>query len=150
MKILILGCDGYIGNAITQRLLVKGHVITGVDNFLRREWIEKDMRSISAIDILTMPVKTKLFKELGQFNFRYCDIASNPGGIRNIINVEKPDTIINLAHIPSGPYSQISRPYAEKTLINNYIGTNNILYISQMIITKIGLVDMVRVIMLVM
>jgi len=128
MKILILGCDGYIGNALTQRLLKKGHEVFGVDNFLRREWIHSDMESISAIPILSMDEKKELFESMGKFTFAYCDIMTQPEKIENIIRDECPGTIVNLAHIPSGPYSQISREHASITLLNNYIGTNNILW----------------------
>jgi UDP-sulfoquinovose synthase len=128
MKIMLLGCDGYIGNALTQRLLFKGHELIGVDNYLRRHWVKSDMRSDSAIPILDMSEKTKRFNEIGKFRFDFCDIAEQPRIIHNIISRELPDIIVNLAHIPSGPYSLISREHANKTLMNNYIGTNNVLW----------------------
>lgn len=128
MKILILGCDGYIGNALVQRLLTKGHTITGVDNFLRNKWIKNDMHSFSATTIFPMKKKIKLFNKLGKFNFYNCDISDNSNQIRDIIKQEKPETIINLAHIPSGPYSQISKDHSSITLSNNYLGTNNVLW----------------------
>ena len=31
-NVLITGCNGYIGNAIVQRLLNKGYNVTGIDN----------------------------------------------------------------------------------------------------------------------
>ena len=128
MKILILGCDGYIGNALTQRLLKQGHDVVGVDNFLRRLWIHGQMRSFSAIPTLGMREKIANFKRMGKFEFYKCDIANKPKIIEKIIKDERPQTIINLAHIPSGPYSQISREHANQTLTNNYIGTNNVLW----------------------
>ena len=128
MKILILGCDGYIGNALVQRLLMKNHNICGVDNFLRNEWIKNDMHSFSATTIFSMEKKIKLFNEFGKFSFYNCNISDNSNKIRDIIEKEKPETIINLAHIPSGPYSQISKDHANITLLNNFIGTNNILW----------------------
>ena len=128
MKILILGCDGYIGNALTQRLLKRGHIVHGIDNFLRRQWVADDMLSESAIPILSMEEKANRFKKLGNFSFYPCDIAEQADMIEHIIGNIKPETIVNLAHIPSGPFSQISRNHANKTLMNNYIGTNNILW----------------------
>lgn len=128
MVILLLGCDGYIGNALTQRLLFKGHTVIGVDNFVRRKWIHNDMRSFSATPILSMRRKDKLFKHIGNFKFHMLDVAKNPDGIASLIKEYKPDTIINLAHLPSGPYSQISRDHATFTLGNNIIGTNNLLW----------------------
>lgn len=128
MKILLLGCDGYIGNALTQRLLKHRHEVVGVDNFLRRRWVKEEMKSCSAIPLLDMDEKIVLFKSIGNFNFYECDVASDSNKIDCIIKDECPDTIINLAHIPSGPYSQISRECSNETLINNYIGTNNVLW----------------------
>jgi nucleoside-diphosphate-sugar epimerase len=52
MMIFVLGCDGYLGNALTQRLLVEGHNVIGFDNFWRRKWVKEDMESISAFPIL--------------------------------------------------------------------------------------------------
>lgn len=128
MKVLVLGCDGYIGNAFVQRLLNLGHDVVGVDNFLRRHWIDGDMKSKSAINILSMDHKIQKFNTMGNFKFHMCDIAESPPMIDKIIQVERPSVIVNLAHIPSGPYSQISKDHANKTLINNYIGTNNVLW----------------------
>ena len=78
MKILVLGCDGYIGNALTQRLLKRGHDVVGVDNYMRRNWIDTEMNSISAIPIMTMEEKTKAFVKLGSFKFHCCDVADKP------------------------------------------------------------------------
>jgi len=128
MKILILGSDGYIGNALVQRLLKKGHSVVGVDNFLRRLWVEQEMKSMSAIPIESMPSKIISFQGMGEFKFHYCDVATDTLGIKNIIETEKPNTIINLAHIPSGPYSQMSKENANLTLANNILGTNSILW----------------------
>jgi len=127
-KVLVLGCDGYIGNAFVQRLLQLGYNVVGIDNFLRRHWVDSDMHSKSAINILSMDYKIDRFNKMGSFKFHFCDIAENAPMIDELIRIERPSTIVNLAHIPSGPYSQISRDHANKTLMNNYIGTNNVLW----------------------
>jgi UDP-sulfoquinovose synthase len=124
---MLLGCDGYIGNALTQRLLMKGHTVIGVDNFARRKWVN-EMKSFSATPILSMRRKYKLFKYLGDFMFYCCDVAEDPDYVVKIIKRHCPDTIVNLAHLPSGPYSQISRDHANYNLRNNVVGTNNLLW----------------------
>lgn len=129
MKILVLGCDGYIGNALVQRLIINDHEVTGVDNYLRRNWIEQDMMSMSATPILSMVEKRKYFQKYGKFDYLTCDIVKDFNLIEHMIKNDKPDVIVNLAHIPSAPYSQMSREHAEKTLTNNFIGTNNILWL---------------------
>ena len=126
--VLLLGADGYIGNALTQRLLFQGYKIVAVDNFLRRQWIKQDMDSFSATPLKSMKSKTKLFNELGEFYFHQFDITKHYNKLSQIISAHKPKTIVNLAHIPSGPYSQISRIHASNTLSNNILGTNNVLW----------------------
>ena len=61
--IILAAVDGYIGNALAQRLLFRGHRVIGVDNFLRRRWVREIMNSISATPLLTMTEKIKRFKE---------------------------------------------------------------------------------------
>lgn len=133
--VLVAGCDGYIGNALTQRLLKDGYEVVGVDNFLRRRWIESDMKSKSATPILDMIDKGEKFNKTGKFHFYNVDISKDESfGMKRIFEMYKPDIIVNLAHIPSGPYSQISRDHATKTLENNILGTNNILWLIRDII----------------
>lgn len=129
--VLLCGCDGYIGNALTQRLLKYGYEVIGVDNFLRRWWVGHDMKSMSATKIKTMDEKIKEFKKLGNFHFYCMDISKDPniGSLRNVFEMHRPDIIMNLAHIGSAPYSQISLEHSTKTLTNNIIGTNNMLWL---------------------
>jgi UDP-sulfoquinovose synthase len=129
--VLLAGCDGYIGNALTQKLLFEGYEVVGIDNFTRRHWVEHDMKSMSAIKIKRMDEKMKLFKEIGKFHFFNMNISKDPriGSIQNVFEMYKPDIVVNLAHIPSAPYSQISIDHATTTLTNNIIGTNNMLWL---------------------
>ncbi len=126
--ILILGCDGYIGNAVTQRMLSRGFKVIGVDNFLRRQWIKQDMCSYSALPILNITEKIVKFNELGEFYFYAYDVALESGKIEELLSTYRPDTVLNLAHIPSAPYSMRSKESSSKTLMNNILGTNNILW----------------------
>jgi len=126
--VMCIGSDGYIGNALTQRLLKEGHKVIGVDNFLRRFWIKHSMKSFSALPILDMNEKLDRFNQVGEYIFYEVDIVKNQEDIKHLIEIYKPDTIVNLAHIPSGPYSHISQDNANLTLTNNMIGTNNILW----------------------
>jgi UDP-sulfoquinovose synthase len=126
--IILAGVDGYIGNALVQRLLFKGHKVIGIDNMLRRRWVRDNMGSFSATSIFTMEEKEKKFAGIGDFSFKCFDVADDYVALRQVLAENKPDTIINLAHIPSGPFSQISYETADLTLRNNYIGTNNMLW----------------------
>ena len=131
--IFILGIDGYIGNALCQRLLNEGYDVFGFDNFWRRQWIEKDMKSISAIPILSMEKKIRAFRDFYRkpglpFYFENVDIYEQDTYFDQRVADYKPDTIVNLAHNPSSPYSMISKNKANRVLKNNFIGTNNVLW----------------------
>lgn len=125
--IFVLGCDGYLGNALTQRLLNEGYDVMGFDNFWRRQWIKEDMKSKSATPIMKMRDKAKLFKDYdGDFDFKELDIID--GDIESWFEEFEPDVVFNLAHNPSAPYSMISKRIANNVLVNNIIGTNNIMW----------------------
>lgn len=126
--ILILGVDGYIGNALAQRLLIRGYNVIGIDNGWRRQWVEDEMNSYSAIEISDELGRYSELSKIGNYKFYAFDIIDNSELLDNIISDYMPFTIINLAHNPSAPYSQISKKHASKVLTNNIIGTNNILW----------------------
>lgn len=126
--ILLAGVDGYIGNALAQRLLLKGYTVIGIDNGLRRRCVEDDMGSFSAIPIKSMKEKEELFKELGNFTYLNYDVAEQGDAVWAILFDFRPDIIVNLAHIASGPYSMASQDNAALSLKNNILGTNNFLW----------------------
>jgi len=45
MLVLVTGCNGYIGNAITQRLLNKGHWVVGIDSNVKQKWLKEIFES---------------------------------------------------------------------------------------------------------
>ena len=128
--IFVFGVDGYIGNALTQRLLAEGNEVIGFDNFWRRKWIKDQMGSMSATPLLDMEDKSILFSNLyrGTFSFEEIDIETDADTLRNMFEDFKPDVVINLAHNPSAPFSMKSREFAGAVLANNILGTNNILW----------------------
>lgn len=121
--IFVLGCDGYLGNALTQRLIAKGHEVVGIDNFWRRTWVQEKMESKSATPIAKMNEKEKKFNN---FTFYMQDILFDE--VEELFEHYKPDVIFNLAHNPSAPFSMRSRSDANDVLANNIIGTNNVLW----------------------
>ncbi len=131
--IFVLGCDGYIGNALTQRLLNEGYDVFGFDNFWRRQWIKEKMGSKSATPIVKMSEKITRFRNFYRipelpFYFENVDIASQDTYLDLCFKDYKPQAVFNLAHNPSAPYSMRSKQDAQMVLNNNIIGTNNVLW----------------------
>jgi len=86
------------------------------------------MESFSATSIKSMEEKTKLFKEIGNFTYLEHDIAEEGDAVWAMLFDFRPDIVVNLAHIASGPYSMASQDNAALSLRNNIIGTNNFLW----------------------
>ena len=64
--VIVIGCDGYIGHALTLRLLEDGYKVVGIDDFQRRENVE-EMGSFSAVEIEDPEVRHEKFKKIGEF-----------------------------------------------------------------------------------
>jgi UDP-sulfoquinovose synthase len=128
VNILILGVDGYIGWPLAMSLAKRGHNVSGIDNFSRRD-IVHNVGSDSATPILDIHKRIAKFKELHQ-----CDISFFGGDlldysfVKSVFMQTNPDTIIHLAEQPSAPYSMISREHAIYTQHNNIEGNLNVLY----------------------
>ena len=117
-----MGADGYIGNALVQRLLNLKYNVIGIDNFLRKKLAN------SVIPISSVMDKVENLKKLGDYTFYNIDIAKDTEKTNKLIESFKPDTIINLAHMPSGPWSMANENQSSFTLMNNIIGTNTVLW----------------------
>lgn len=125
--VLVCGCDGYIGFALTLRLLNLGYSVIGVDNLSRRENVIK-MNSFSATPIKDMIERDKILSEKSHFDMNYYDIALLPNSVNKLFKITKPDVVVNLAQQPSAPFSHRSHEDASWTTTNNLIGTLNVLY----------------------
>jgi len=125
--VLLNGCDGYIGNALTLRLLKKGYKVIGIDNYSRRNCVE-EVGSESVMPILSMIDKMWYMQSYGNFEFFSLDISKEYGKFVDILKRFQPDTIVNLAQQPSAAYSHISREHCLDTINNNTNGTLNCLY----------------------
>lgn len=129
MKVFVLGCDGYIGCALTQRLLNEGNHVIGIDNLARRERVS-EMGSRSATPIHTPEERELLYADSykGRFDYYGFDIIEHRDHFEDLIKQHEPDTVFHLAHQPSGPYSMISQEHATDSIINNILSTNIILW----------------------
>jgi len=127
MKIIVMGCDGYIGWPLTMRLTALGYDVVGIDNYSRRERVaEVDARSATPI---ASPWErfTELSKRYSNFEFRFVDVC-NKSQVDHLFEKHRPDAVVHLAEIPSAPYSMISQGHCIETMENNVNGTLNILW----------------------
>ena len=125
--ILVLGCDGYIGHAMTLRLLESGYRVLGADDFQRRDHVE-EMGSYSAVEIQSPEERHEIFKSIGDFEFRELSVHKHYEDMCDFVAGKNVSTILNLAQQPSAPFSMKSREHAIETTNNNVNGTLNILY----------------------
>jgi len=128
MKVMIAGIDGYLGWTLAMHLTNRGHEVFGIDNFSRRRNV-REVGSWSATPIKSMEERLKAFKEIHgkeitfyQGDLRHYDLVDL------IIKKHKPDAIVHFGEIPSAPYSMIDVEHCNYTMMNNIVGTNNILY----------------------
>lgn len=125
-KIMILGCDGYIGHPLTMRCLNNRHKVVGVDNYSRRKNVNF-MKSSSVTGISSVKDRRNTYSMLGDFTGYDFDIT-NLDTITKLISRVRPSVIVNLAHNPSASFSMINGDIANEVLNNNIIGTNNVLW----------------------
>ena len=139
--ILILGGDGYLGWPTAMMFSNLGHEVTVVDNYFRRNacvqldlgmlypvptlierakiWYELTGREIKVLigDLTEAELMRSLFNGSVKYSW-----AINPDftGL--------PKTVVHYAEQPSAPYSLINYRYANITLQNNLLVTNNLMF----------------------
>jgi UDP-sulfoquinovose synthase len=128
MRIFITGIDGYLGWALAQYLVARGHTVAGADTMFRRQWVE-EMNSQSALPVFSREERIAAFKERYgvDLDFREGDFMDYEF-TKNFFAEFKPDTIVHLGQMPSAPYSMIDRDHTVFTQQNNVIGNLNILW----------------------
>jgi UDP-sulfoquinovose synthase len=128
MRVLILGGDGYLGWPTAMRFSAKGHEVTVVDNFARREWVTKS-GSDSLTPIATLEQRIEAWKDVSGN-----EIAAHVGDIADwqlldgVIASFEPEAIIHYGEQASAPYSMASRENAVETQQKNVIGNLNLLW----------------------
>jgi len=128
MRVFIPGVDGYLGWALAQYLVARGHLVAGCDLFIRRKCVEEG-GSQSATPIRAMEERLVAFKE----NFGQ-ELVFKEGDLRDydfvleFFKFFQPEAIVHLGEVPSAPYSMIDVHHCNFTQTNNIVGTLNILY----------------------
>jgi len=141
MHILILGGDGYLGWPTAMHLSAQGYHVTVVDNYFRRNaCTELDVGMLYPLP--TLPERARIWhqktgKEIKVViaNLTDPEVMRSlfTGGFKYSWAVDTqyssvPDTVIHYAEQPSAPYSLINYKYANITITNNLLVTNNLMF----------------------
>lgn len=128
MKVLVLGADGYLGWPTCMYFSSRGHDVTGVDNYFRRN----ASNELSIEPLFTPPdlgQRSGLWERISgkKINVRIADVTDY-NSLLHIVKESEPDVVIHYAEQPSAPYSMIDHKRASFTLQNNLLSTLNIAF----------------------
>jgi nucleoside-diphosphate-sugar epimerase len=124
MKVMILGIDGYLGWPLALHLMNKGHKVSGIDNFSRRERVHKLGGSSLTPILLGQARYNILCKKDIMYYFDELSVSN----IESFLQFVQPDAIVHLAEQPSAPWSMLNIYNAVDTQIENVIGTLKLLW----------------------
>src|SRR6202167_4528746 len=128
MKIAVLGGDGYCGWATALYLSAKGHTVSIVDNFVRRQW-DHELGAQTLTPIRPLAERLRVWRELtGRTIDSYVGDVTDYDFLSSAIEATQPDAVIHFAEQRSAPYSMIDRKHAVSTQVNNVVGTLNLLF----------------------
>jgi len=84
MKILVTGSAGFIGSALTLRLLDRGDIVIGIDN--HNDYYDPKLK------------QSRLLRHINHTNYRHCKIdISNQKSLKKVFFENKPKVVVNLA-----------------------------------------------------
>ncbi len=128
MKVLVTGIDGYSGWPLALHLISRGHEVVGIDNFVTRKRV-KEVGSWSATPIPSFARRQAAVKEIfGKDLGFYRGDLQNYEFVHQVLEKERPDSIVHLAEQRSAPYSMIDVHHAVATQVENLTGTLHLLY----------------------
>lgn len=142
MRIFIAGIDGYLGWALTQYLLHRGHTVAGADQLLRREWVA-EMNSVSAVPIASREDRiAAIHDHFGvELDFRVGDLTKYDF-VERCLRDFQPEAIVHLAQMPSAPYSMMDVQHCLWTHQNNVTTNLTILWAMQAVVPQAHLVKL--------
>lgn len=111
MRALVTGSAGFIGHALSRRLLTEGHNVVGFDSFS---------------DYYDVALKRARHRDLGAFEgFEAVEAQlETPGAVRDVMAGTKPDIVFHLAAQAGVRYSLIN---PDSYVASNLVGTANLL-----------------------
>jgi len=138
---LILGGDGYLGWPTAMYFSNRGHAVTIADNYFRRTaCTELDVGMLYPVPTLIERVK-KWHELTGKEIKVVIGDLKDPQLMRSFFKGDPeytwavnekftgvPETVVHYAEQPSAPYSLINYKFANITLSNNLLVTNNLMF----------------------
>ena len=128
MRVLVLGGDGYLGWPTAMYFSARGHEVTVVDNFAKRQWeFEEGVEPL--FQVATLHRRVARWKDVTSrtIDLKVRDIC-NHRAVYTLLEEVQPQAIIHYAEQPSAPYSMQTRRTAVRTQTNNLVGTLNLLF----------------------
>jgi len=128
MNVLILGGDGYLGWPTAMYFSSRGHEVTVVDNYFRRNAaLELDCEPL--IPAPNLVQRAGIWEKISgkKINVHIGDVTDYEF-LTSLFKDYDPETVIHYAEQPSAPYSMLDRSSAALTIKNNLISTLNIAY----------------------
>jgi len=128
MRICVLGGDGYCGWATALYLSAKGHSVSVIDNFARRQW-DHELGVETLTPIQTMAERLRVWRQYSEnpielFTGDITDYEFLSSAMQQI----EPEAVVHFAEQRSAPYSMIDRKHAVFTQSNNVVGNLNLLF----------------------
>jgi UDP-sulfoquinovose synthase len=131
MRICVLGGDGYCGWATALYLSRKGHEVSIVDNFLRRQW-DHELGAQTLTPIQPLADRLRIWQELtGNVIESFIGDVTDHDFLASVIEATRPEAVVHFAEQRAAPYSMIDRKHAVFTQVNNVVGTLNLLFAIQ-------------------
>jgi UDP-sulfoquinovose synthase len=142
MRISVLGGDGYCGWATALYLSQKGHEVSIVDNFVRRQW-DHELGAQTLTPILPMAARLARWRDLTgvSISLHVGDITDHDF-LSSVMREDMPEAVVHFAEQRSAPYSMIDRKHAVGTQVNNVVGTLNLLFAIQEFVPDCHLVKL--------
>ena len=128
MRVLVLGGDGFCGWPTSLHLSARGHDVTIVDNFARRNAdIELEAMSLTPIEPLGTRLRVWQEKTGRRIGFRRLDIANDYQELLDLVAEIRPDAVVHFAEQRAAPYSMKSSWHKRYTVNNNINATHNLM-----------------------
>lgn len=128
MRVLILGGDGYLGWPTAMSFAAKGHEVTVMDNYLRRN-IAQETSSEALTPNPNLAARATAFEEVtGKKIGVVIGDCADYRILSKTFEETAPEAVIHYAEQPSAPYSMMGFNEASVTLNNNLNATFNVIY----------------------